>query len=87
MPVAMNLEDYLEAAKGAIARLKLSHRKRAPRRERIEAKVQVAEDVLRDAQLAKQMGVHLCDCTWPPQIMLWEEEMDAHICPNCSLRT
>ena len=24
----------------------------------------------------------LCDCTFPPQIMLWQEARKAHVCPN-----
>jgi hypothetical protein len=24
----------------------------------------------------------LCDCTWPPQIMRWQQSSNAHVCPN-----
>ena len=77
-----DLRDYVEAAKGAVERLKSSYRKRARRREKIEARVKTAEDILRDAQFAEQIGVHLCDCTWPPRIMLWDQQKQAHVCPN-----
>lgn len=54
------------------------------RREGVEKKIKSAEDMLAraDAKLAKDLGMRLCDCTWPPQIMLWHEAGDAHVCPN-----
>jgi hypothetical protein len=55
-----------------------------PERNEIERKVRNLDDELAraDAQLAKQLGLHLCDCTWPPQIMQWREQEHAHVCPN-----
>lgn len=35
-----------------------------------------------EATLAKALGYHLCQCTWPPQIMLWKEADKAYACPN-----
>ena len=54
------------------------------RREAVEKKIKSAEDMLAraDAKLAKDLGMRLCDCTWPPQIMRWHEAGDAHVCPN-----
>jgi hypothetical protein len=54
------------------------------RREAVEKKIKSAEDMLAraDAQLAKDLGMKLCDCTWPPQIMRWQESGHAHVCPN-----
>lgn len=37
---------------------------------------------LSEAQLAKALGYKLCQCTFPPQIMLWQEDQEAHICPR-----
>jgi hypothetical protein len=54
------------------------------RREAVEKKIKSAEDMLAraDAKLAKELGMRLCDCTWPPQIMRWQESTQAHLCPN-----
>jgi hypothetical protein len=54
------------------------------RRSLIEKKIKQAEDVLAraDAKLAKDLGMHLCDCTWPPQIM--RRRRNDHFCPACN---
>jgi hypothetical protein len=54
------------------------------RREAVEKKIKSAEDMLAraDVKLAKDLGMKLCDCTWPPQIMRWQEAGNAHVCPN-----
>ena len=36
-----------------------------------------------DAALAQTLGYQLCQCTFPPQIMLWNEELQQTACPNC----
>src|SRR5215207_6806845 len=45
------------------------------KRDEIEQKIKAAEASLArsDAALAKQLWYQLCDCTWPPQIMLWRQ--------------
>lgn len=55
-------------------------------RDAIEAKLKEAEDALRrsDAKLAKELGYRLCECTFPPQIMLWREADQAQVCPNAA---
>jgi len=52
-------------------------------RELIEKKIKQAEDIMAraDAMLAKDLGMLLCDCTWPPQIM--RRRGHAHVCPVC----
>lgn len=49
-----------------------------------QEKIRAAEDALRrcDVKLANDLGMKLCDCTMPPQIMLWKEKENAHVCPN-----
>jgi hypothetical protein len=49
-----------------------------------EEKIRHAEDMLAraDAMLAKELGMLLCDCTWPPQIM--RRRQSIHYCPNCN---
>jgi hypothetical protein len=53
-------------------------------REKIESTVKEAEDGLRrsDAELAKALGYPLCQCTFPPQIMLWREAEGAWVCQH-----
>ena len=54
------------------------------KRTEIESQIGVAEEALKrsDAKLARELGLKLCDCTFPPQIMLWKEAENAHACPN-----
>lgn len=51
---------------------------------KVDSLVARAEDALGrgNAELAKALGFPLCQCTFPPQIMLWKEKQKAHICPN-----
>jgi hypothetical protein len=53
-------------------------------RDELENKLSAAQEALNrsDARLAKELGLHLCDCTFPPQIMLWRENEHSHICPR-----
>lgn len=55
-----------------------------PKTEQVQQKIEEAEKALRasEAQLAKVLGYRLCQCTFPPQIMLWREDQEAHICPR-----
>jgi hypothetical protein len=57
---------------------------KGPEREKAEEKIIQAEEALNrsEANLAKGLGYHLCKCTFPPQIMLWDEKQKAHICPR-----
>ena len=47
--------------------------------------VERAEAALKrsDAPLAQTLGYQLRQCTFPPQIMLWNEELQQTACPNC----
>ena len=81
-----DISEFIQAGRSAIELLKnaLSLMPKGGDRDELERKVQAAEDALRrsDAKLAKELGMHLCDCTMPPQIMLWREREQAHVCPN-----
>jgi hypothetical protein len=50
----------------------------------------MAEDILTrsDAKLAKDLGYHLCKCSFPPHPMLWRENEHSYVCqdPNCGHR-
>lgn len=55
-----------------------------------EQKLKAADEALRrsDAKLAKDLGYKLCQCTFPPQIMLSKGHHDVHgvemfQCPQC----
>jgi len=50
----------------------------------IAHKIEEAENALErvDAKLAKELGYKLCECTFPPQIMLWKEQQKLFVCPN-----
>jgi hypothetical protein len=36
-----------------------------------------------EAEVAKALGFKLCKCTFPPQIMLWNEQLKTNACPSC----
>jgi hypothetical protein len=38
---------------------------------------------LKDVRLAKEFGYSLCNCHWPPEIMLWRKREKANVCQNC----
>ena len=52
------------------------------------AKLREAEGSMKraDAKLAKELGLRLCDCEFPPNVMLWRETEKAHVCPRCQRR-
>ena len=35
-----------------------------------------------DAALAQKLGYNLCQCQFPPSIMLWRERQSAYVCQN-----
>jgi hypothetical protein len=49
-----------------------------------EQKIKAAEEALKraDVALAQKLGFKLCDCTFPPQIMLWHEKEKVTKCPR-----
>jgi hypothetical protein len=60
-------------------------------RDEIEAKIEAAEIALQKANvsLAKSWKFPLCQCTFPPQIMLWKQDKKGHFCPRpeCGMNT
>jgi hypothetical protein len=53
-------------------------------RQKIDKSLAQAEDALgrADVSLAQQLGYHLCQCTFPPQIMRWRENEKSFRCPR-----
>lgn len=72
-------KNALDIAKGLIGLLP-----KGPESEKAASEILRAEEALTtsEAQLAKALGYRLCQCTFPPQIMLWREDQEAHICPR-----
>src|SRR5262249_48823266 len=50
----------------------------------VSKQIEKAEAALRasEVELAKTLGYTLCQCTFPPQIMLWKEAEKSHVCPR-----
>jgi hypothetical protein len=55
------------------------------KKDEIEAKVNDAEKALQtsNATLAQALGYKLCRCTFPPQIMLWNQSEQTNVCERC----
>lgn len=58
----------------------------ANERNEIEKKLEATENQLKlaEANYAKNLGHDLCQCSFPPQIMLYNKNERATICPDCS---
>lgn len=69
-----DLSGYLSAAKSALDLFKGLREELPPgaKADEVQARIEQAEEALRTtkAQLAKALGYKLCQCTFPPQIML-----------------
>ena len=81
-----DLKDYVAVSKDALDLLKAAYGAlpKGSQRDEIEKKVEVAAALLArsDAKLAKDLGYKMCQCTFPPQVMLWREAEKAWICQN-----
>ena len=77
--------EYIKAGAEAFVLLKSLYPLLPTNREEVEAKIAAAEEALRKANvaLAKGWGFKLHDCSFPPQIMLWDQERKARVCPGC----
>lgn len=55
--------------------------------EQLDQAVARAEEALRrnESAIAKELGFHLCKCTFPPQIMLWREKEAAFVYQKATL--
>ena len=83
---ALSRRRWTHAAREAVEAFKVA-RDLLPKgkaRDEAEAKLAQAENLLcrGDARLALDLGYPLCQCTFPPQIMLWRETDKAHACPR-----
>jgi hypothetical protein len=80
--------EYLTAGKGALDLIKgtLSLIPKGEKADKAKEQIERAEQALKasEAAAAKALGYKLCQCTFPPQIMLWKESEGAYVCPECS---
>ena len=78
--------EYISVSRNALGLFKEAYSAlpKGEKRDEIEQKIKAAEASLArsDAALAKQLWYQLCDCTWPPQIMLWRQAEGARVCPD-----
>lgn len=88
-----DIQGWLGAAKDTMSLLRSAAAllPKGEKRAEIEGKIGAAEEAMKrsDAKLARELGLNLCDCTFPPQIMLWKESEKSHVCPNpaCGRKT
>jgi hypothetical protein len=81
---------YFTAAKTALDILK-GVRELMPKGTKSEEagkKLEEAEKSLKlsEAELARGLGYRICRCTFPPEIMLWNEQEKASFCAKCGHR-
>jgi hypothetical protein len=53
--------------------------------DKAQKQIEKAEAALKnsEAEFAKSVGYRLCRCTFPPQIMLWKNDIRKNVCPEC----
>lgn len=78
-------KDALDLLKSTVGLLPKGEAK-----QKVQRKIQDADEALRksDIALAKELGYRLCQCTFPPQIMLSKGRHEVHgfelfKCPSC----
>jgi hypothetical protein len=80
------LADYIHLGKDSVDLLKasLGLLPKSAKRDAAEQNIRAAEDALKraDVALAQKLGFELCQCTYPPQIMLWREQAKVTKCPR-----
>ena len=81
-----DLKEYVSTSKDALELLRAAYRvlPKGEQRDKAQEAVEAAATLLArsDAKLAKDLGYKLCQCTFPPQPMLWREAEGALVCPN-----
>ena len=82
-----DISDYIRAGKDAVDILKSAYSllPKGQGREDLGKKIEEVEELLKrsDAKLAKELGFPLCQCEFPPQIMLWKKDRKKNVCPEC----
>ena len=82
-----DINTYLQAGKNALSIIKdvIPLLPKGTDRDKAASDVEKAEQAIKasNAAVARSLGFTLCKCTFPPQIMLWKEDQQANVCPNC----
>lgn len=82
-----DITEYIKASKDVLDIFKtlVGLLPKGPDADAARQRLEQADKALRasEAQLARALGYKLCQCTFPPQIMLWKQESQMVICPNC----
>jgi hypothetical protein len=76
---AVAAKSGVELLKSAWGLLPKGANKEALARKIEEAELAIAKA---DARLAKDLGYKLCECTFPPNPMLWNEHRKLFVCQN-----
>jgi hypothetical protein len=81
-----DVAEYIRLSKDALGIFKTAFEllPKGQKRDEIERSVSAAEQALKrsDVALAQKLHFNLCQCTWPPQIMLWHNNEKAIVCPR-----
>jgi hypothetical protein len=77
--------EYIKASSEALILLKTLYPLLPQSQGEIEGKIEAAERALQAANvtLAKSWGFLIHDCSFPPQIMLWDNAKQDRVCPGC----
>ena len=82
----VDIKGWVETVKATIGLLATAKDAlpKGKHRDDVEAKLQQAEESMKraDALLVKELGLKLCDCEFPPHVMLWQDSINSHVCPN-----
>ena len=81
--------EYIKASSDALILLKALYPLLPKGGNEIEANIEAAEKALQAANvtLAQMWGFKIHDCSFPPQIMLWDEKIKERVCPGCGHKT
>jgi len=80
------VSEYIKAGTEAIVLIKTLYPLLPTQsRDEVEAKIFAAEEALQKANvfLAQAWGFKIHDCTFPPQIMLYDKNIKDRVCPGC----
>jgi hypothetical protein len=77
--------EYIKASSEALVLLKMALPLLPKGGAEVEARVEAAERALQAANvsLAQGWGYQLHDCTFPPQIMLYDPSVKDRVCKHC----
>jgi hypothetical protein len=87
--VDFHWSEYIKTGSEALILLKTLYPLLPQGQEEVEAKIHAAEEALQKANvaLAKAWGFQIHDCSFPPQIMLWNNDIRERVCPGCGYKT